>query len=217
MKTVRILLVDDHALVRAGLRSLLEDIEGLQVVGEAHDGREAADAIGVHRPDIVLMDISMPGLNGLDATRRIVKEYPSVRVIVLSMHANETHVLQGLRAGALGYVLKGSAPRELALAIEYVARGEFFLSPIISKHVIDIYLGRAGEKVGSFDELTPRQREILQLIAEGKSSKQIAQVLDTSVKTVESHRASLMSRLDIHDVAGLVRYAIRNGLVSPET
>lgn len=216
MKAVRILLVDDHALVRASLRSLLEDFENIQVVAEANDGREAAEIVGQHHPDIILMDISMPGLNGLEATRRIVKEHPNVRIIVLSMHANDTHVLQALRAGASGYVLKESAPRELQLAIEYVARGEFFLSPTISKHVIDVYLGHADEKAGTLDELTPRQREILQLIAEGKSSKQIAQVLDTSVKTVESHRASLMARLDIHDVAGLVRYAIRNGLVSSE-
>ncbi|HEX9463967.1 MAG TPA: response regulator transcription factor, partial [Alphaproteobacteria bacterium] len=148
--------------------------------------------------------------------RRIVKDYPQVRVIVLSMHTNESYVLQALRAGASGYVLKGSPPNELELAIASVARGEIFLSPAISKHVIDAYLNRTEVKTSSLEQLTPRQREILQLIAEGKSSKEIAQLLDASVKTIESHRASLMERLDIHDLAGLVRYAIRHGLVSPE-
>ncbi|HLI11955.1 MAG TPA: response regulator transcription factor [Alphaproteobacteria bacterium] len=216
MANIRILLADDHWLVRASLSSLLDDFSGIEVVAEAGDGREALELIARHHPDLVLMDISMAGLNGLEATRRIRKEHPQVRVIVLSMHTSEQYVLQALRAGAAGYVLKGSAPRELELAIESVARGEIFLSPAISKHVIDVYLSRAEDKTNSLEQLTPRQREILQLIAEGNSSKQIAQLLDASVKTIESHRASLMERLDIHDVAGLVRYAIRHGLVSPE-
>jgi DNA-binding NarL/FixJ family response regulator len=216
MTDVRLLLVDDHWLVRASLKSLLEDFAGVKVVAEASDGREALERITQHRPDLILMDISMPGLNGVEATRRITDEHPEVRVIVLSMHASEEHVLRALRAGASGYVLKGSAPRELELAIEAVARGQVFLSPAISKHIIEIYLNRTTDKTNPLDQLTPRQREILQLIAEGHSSKQIAKKLDTSVKTIESHRASLMERLDIHDIAGLVRYAIRNGLVSPE-
>src|SRR5579875_224089 len=216
MANIRILLADDHWLVRASLSSLLDDFSGIAVVAEAGDGREALELIARHHPDLVLMDISMAGLNGLEATRRIRKEHPQVRVIVLSMHTSEQYVLQALRAGAAGYVLKGSAPRELELAIESVARGEIFLSPAISKHVIDVYLSRAEDKTNSLEQLTPRQREILQLIAERNSSKQIAQLLDASVKTIESHRASLMERLDIHDVAGLVRYAIRHGLVSPE-
>ena len=195
---------------------MLDDFSGIEVVAEAGDGREAVELVAKHHPDIVLMDISMGGLNGVEATRRIVKDNPQVRVIVLSMHTSEQYVLQALRAGASGYVLKGSAPRELELAIESVARGEIFLSPAISKHVLDVYLSRTTEKMNSLEQLTPRQREILQLIAEGNSSKQIAQLLDASVKTIESHRASLMERLDIHDVAGLVRYAIRHGLVSPE-
>lgn len=216
MTATRVLLVDDHSLVRASLRSLLADFAGIEVVAEASDGREAVKLVAKHHPELVLMDISMAGLNGLDATRRIVKEYPNVRVIVLSMHTGEDYVLQALRTGASGYVLKQSTPRELQLAIECVARGEVFLSPAISKHVIDVYLSRAAEQMNSLEQLTPRQREILQLIAEGHSSKQIAQLLNASVKTIESHRASLMERLDIHDVAGLVRYAIRHGLVSPE-
>ena len=213
---IRILLCDDHLLIRASLKSLIGEFPGIEVVGEASDGREALDHAGKLQPNVVLMDIAMPGLNGLEATRRLVKDYPQVRVVMLSMHADESHVLQALRAGASGYVLKGSAPRELEMAIEAVARGEIFLSPAISKHVIDVYLNRAEGEINSLDLLTPRQREILQLIAEGKSSKQIAQLLEASVKTIESHRASLMERLDIHDVAGLVRYAIRHGLVSSE-
>jgi len=217
MSPVRILLADDHSLVRASLRSLLTDNPGIEVVAEASDGRQALELVGQHRPDLVLMDISMPWLNGLEATRQIVKAHQNVRVIVLSMHASDQHVLRALRAGASGYVLKGSLPRELELAIESVARGEIFLSPAISRHVIEVYLSQtAGKGDDALEHLTPRQREILQLIAEGKSSKQIAQLLKASVKTIESHRASLMERLDIHDVAGLVRYAIRLGLVSPE-
>ena len=210
MPSIRIILADDHLLIRASLKSLMAEFTGVEVVGEAGDGREAIELIAKHQPNLAIMDITMPGLNGLEATRRVVKEHPQVRVVVLSQHADETHVLQALRAGASGYVLKGSAPRELEMAIQAVARGEIFLSPAISKHVIEVYLNKAADgQANSLDLLTPRQREILQLIAEGKSSKQIAQLLDASVKTIESHRASLMDRLDIHDVAGLVRYAKR--------
>jgi DNA-binding NarL/FixJ family response regulator len=216
MSNIRLLLVDDHWLVRASLKSLLEDFTGVEVVAEASNGREALEQITQHRPDMILMDISMPELNGVEATRRIVDQYPTVRVVVLSMHAGEEHVLRALQAGASGYVLKGSAPRELELAIDAVARGQIFLSPAISRHIMEIYLNRSADKSSVLDQLTPRQREILQLIAEGHSSKQIAQMLDTSVKTIESHRASLMERLDIHDIAGLVRYAVRNGLVSSD-
>ena len=213
---IRLLLADDHMLIRASLRSLLTEFAGVEVVAEASDGREAFEMVGLHLPDVVLMDISMAGLNGLEATRLIRKEFPQVQVIVLSMHAGERHVLQALRAGASGYILKESAPRELELAIESVARGKLFLSPTISRQVIEVFLGQAGGQADPLDQLTPRQREILQLIAEGHSSKQIAHRLDASVKTIESHRASLMDRLDIHDIAGLVRYAIRQGLVSPD-
>jgi len=215
-KAIRILLVDDHLLIRASLRSLLTEFVGIEVVGEAGDGREAVDMAERLQPDVVLMDISMAGLNGLEATRLIRKEFPLIQVIVLSMHAGERQVLQALRAGAGGYILKESAPRELELAIESVARGKLFLSPAISRQVIEVFLGHLGEQADPLDQLTPRQREILQLIAEGHSSKQIAHRLDASVKTIESHRASLMERLGIHDIAGLVRYAIRQGLVSPD-
>lgn len=210
------MIADDHRLVRASLKSLLADFTDVEVVAEASDGREAFDLVGEIRPEIILMDISMAGLNGLEATRQIVKEHPHIRVVVLSMHTDERYVLQALRAGAAGYVLKGAAPSELEFAISAVSRGEIFLSPAISKHVIEACLGQTRDETNLLDKLTPRQREILQLIAEGHSSKRIAHLLDSSVKTVESHRASLMERLDIHDVAGLVRYAIRNGLVSAE-
>ncbi len=211
----RILLADDHTLMRAGIRSLLEKIPGVEVVGEAADGREAVALVKSTSPNMVLMDIAMAGLNGLEATARIRKEFPRVRVIILSMHANEEYVLQTLRAGAAGYLLKDSATAELELAIHAVARGDTYLSPAISKRVIDDYLGRTSGQKSFAEQLTPRQREILQLIAEGKSTKEIAYLLNLSIKTVETHRTQLMDRLDIHDVPGLVRYAMRIGLVTP--
>jgi DNA-binding NarL/FixJ family response regulator len=222
MNLIRVLLADDHALVRAGIRALLQNLAGIEVVGEADDGREALRLIDELRPDVVLMDIAMPGLNGLEAAARVAKEFPDVRVIMLSMHANEEYVLQALRSGAAGYLLKGARTAELELAVTAVARGETYLSPAASKHVVLGYVQRTGEGAGGGSEprpaerLTPRQREILQLIAEGATTKAIGQQLSISVKTVEMHRAQLMERLGIHDVAGLVRYAIRIGLVVPD-
>ena len=223
MSPIRIVLADDHTLVRAGIRALLQGIHEVEVVAEADDGREAIALTAQLRPDIVLLDIAMPKLNGLEAAARLTKEFPDVRVIILSMHANEEYVLQSLRAGAAGYLLKGARAAELELAVTSVARGESYLSPAASKHVIGDYVQRAaGEAPANQDErraaerLTPRQREILQLIAEGHSTKEIAQILNISVKTAESHRAQLMERLNIHDVAGLVRYAIRAGLVDSD-
>jgi len=216
MSNIRVILTDDHQLIRASLRSLLTAFAGIEVVAEASDGREAIELVAKHCPDVILMDIAMAGLNGLEATRLIAKEYPHSRTIMLSMHTSEQYVLSALRAGASGYLLKESAPRELEIAIKAVARGEIFLSPAISRHVIDVFLNRGDNRKTSLESLTPKQREILQLVAEGYSSKEIAQMLNASVKTIESHRASLMERLDIHEVAGLVRYAIRNGLISAE-
>ncbi|MDB6121519.1 MAG: Two component transcriptional regulator, LuxR family [Pedosphaera sp.] len=216
MKDVRILLADDHTLLRAGIRSLLEKMTGVEVVGEAADGREALTLVRELQPSIVLMDIAMAGLNGLEATVRIVKEFPNTRVIILSMHANEEYVLQTLRAGALGYLLKDAATAELELAIQAIARGDTYLSPAISKRVIEDYVGRTNGEKSPMEQLTPRQREILQLIAEGKTTKEMAFLLSLSVKTVETHRAQLMERLNIHDVPGLVRHAMRMGLVPPE-
>jgi DNA-binding NarL/FixJ family response regulator len=217
MNTIRILLADDHTLLRAGIRSLLEKMSGVEVVAEAADGREAVELVKAHQPNMVLMDIAMAGLNGLDATARIVREFPNVRVIILSMHANEEYVLQTLRAGASGYLLKDAATAELELAIQAVARRDTYLSPAISRRVIEDYLGRISGVRGPSEQLTPRQREILQLIAEGKTTKEIAFLLKLSVKTVETHRAQLMDRLGVHDVPGLVRHAMRMGLVPPES
>ncbi|MBI3853289.1 MAG: response regulator transcription factor [Verrucomicrobia bacterium] len=216
MKAIRVLLADDHTLLRAGIRSLLEKIPEVQVVAEAEDGRSALNLTKSHRPNVVLMDIAMKGLNGLDATARLVKNFPGVRVIILSMHANEEYVVQALRAGASGYLLKDAATAELELAIQAVARGATYLSPVISKRVIDDYLGRVNSARIPSELLTPRQRETLQLISEGRSTKEIASLLKLSAKTVETHRAQLMRRLNIYDVPGLVRYAMRIGLVSPE-
>ncbi len=215
MNAIRMLLAEDHTIVRAGIRALLQNLEGIEVVAEAGDGREAIRLIEAHQPDIVLMDIGMAGLNGLEATARIAKEFPDVRVIILSMYASEEYVLQALRAGAVGYLLKDADMAELEIAIRAVAREETYLSPAVSKHVVADYVRRVGGEPSSLERLTRRQREILQLIAEGHSTQEIAQMLSISVKTVETHRSQLMERLDIHDVASLVRYAIRMGLITP--
>jgi DNA-binding NarL/FixJ family response regulator len=216
MNMTRVLLADDHALVRAGIRALLERIPSIEVVGEAGTGREALELVRSKLPNIVLMDIAMTELGGLEALPRITKDFPSVKVIILSAHASEEYVIRALREGASGYMLKDSATSELELAINSVIQGKIYLSPSISRTVIDDYLQRVSGAVGPLEQLTSRQREILQLIAEGKNAKAIAADLDVSIKTVESHRLQLMDRLNIHDVPGLVRYAIRNGLVSAE-
>lgn len=214
MSRVRILLADDHALVRAGIRSLLDDFHGVEVVAEGANGREALRLIEQHRPQVVLMDIMMPELNGLDAAARVAAQFPDTRVIILSMNATEEYVLQALRAGAAGYVLKDARPAELEEAIRAVVRGDTYLSSAVSRHVVAAFRQKANGATRSLDQLTPRQREVLQLIAEGASNKQIAHKLGISVKTAEGHRAQLMAALEIHDVAGLVRYAIRMGLIS---
>lgn len=216
MKAIRVLLAEDHALVRAGIRSLLEKMEGVIVVGEASDGRDALTQIEGLKPDIVLMDISMPLLNGLETTRRCAKDIPATHIVILSMYAAEEYVVQALRAGASGYMLKDSATSELELAIHSVARGEIYLSPAISRGIVEDYLQKKKTPDSPLDQLTTRQREILQLLAEGKSSKEIAYILDVNVKTVETHRAQLMKRLNIRDLAGLVKFAIRVGLVSSQ-
>jgi DNA-binding NarL/FixJ family response regulator len=212
MSPIRVMLADDHNLLRAGVRALLHSVPGVEIVAEASNGREALEGIHQHRPDVLLMDIAMPGMNGLEALARISKEHPDVRVIILSMHATEEYVHQAFKAGASGYLLKDAAAAELDVAVRAVARGETYLTPAVSRHVVE-YLRRAGNGGSSADLLTPRQREILQLIAEGKTTKEIARVLSISVKTVETHRLQLMERLAIHDVPGLVRYAIRHRLV----
>jgi DNA-binding NarL/FixJ family response regulator len=213
---VRVLLADDHTLVRAGIRALLTGIPGVQVVAEAADGREALELARLQQPNLVLMDISMKGLNGIEATAQLKRELPGVRVIILSMHATEEHVAHALHAGASGYMLKDAATQELGLAVAAVMRGEAYLSPLISKHLVDGYIQRSTSENRATDGLSPRQREILQLLAEGRTTKQIAYLLDVSVKTIETHRAQLMERLEIYDLAGLVRYAVRVGLVGSD-
>jgi DNA-binding NarL/FixJ family response regulator len=217
---MRVLLADDHHLVRAGIRALLESLPDVEIVAEAGDGQQALLALTRTKPDIALIDISMPGLNGLELASRASREVPETRVVILSVHGDASHVAQALRAGAKGYLVKDAAADELPVLIRSVMRGETYLSPGISRHVVDGFLGRAqavGQDTPDLSALlTPRQRETLQLVAEGRSTKEIAQILDLSVKTVETHRAQIMERLDIHDLAGLVRYAVRAGLVSPE-
>jgi DNA-binding NarL/FixJ family response regulator len=219
---MRVLLADDHTLVRAGIRGLIAAMPEVEIVGEAGDGLQALALILETRPDVALVDVSMPGLNGLDLAARVAREAPRTRVAILSMHGTPGHVAQALRAGVKGYVLKDAAAEELPLLLRAVMRGETYLSSAISKHLVDAYLDREGKPKATpaegvpLDSLTPRQREILQLVAEGKSTKEVARLLDLSVKTVEAHRGQIMSRLEIHDLASLVRYAIRTGLVSAE-
>jgi DNA-binding NarL/FixJ family response regulator len=212
MKPTRVLLVDDHALIRAGIRALLERIEGVEIVAEAGDGLQALQLIAEHHPDVVLLDLTMPKLGGLEVLRRAERDYPSPRFIVLSVHEQDEYAIQALRYGAAGFIPKSAASSELENALDTVGRGENYLSPRISQQSILRYL-KQTHLSGPPNALTPRQREILEMIALGHSTKQIAQLLDITVKTVESHRAQIMARLDIHDVAGLVRYAIRTGMV----
>ena len=216
MKVTHVLLADDHVLVRAGIRTLLEKIPNVKVVAEAASGREALEMVKTELPDLVLMDIAMADLNGLEALSRIAKDFPDVKVMILSAHANEEYVIRALRSGAAGYMLKDAAMAELELAVSSVRAGKTYLSPSISRTAIDSYLERMGDVVSPLEQLTSRQREILQLIGEGKNTKEIASNLEISIKTVESHRLQLMERLRIHDVPGLVRFAIRTGLVSAD-
>ncbi len=214
MEKIRILLADDHTLVRSGIRALLEAEPGLSVIGEAEDGRTAVALACQLKPDVVLMDIAMPLLNGLEATRQLKQQSPQVRVLILSMHDNEEYIRQALEAGAMGYLLKDAAASELISAIRSVYRGEAVLSPAITRLVIEDYLRWGGmrpqEEVNS---LSPREREILQLIAEGYTNKQIAEILSISIKTVQAHRNSLMQKLDLHDRGELIKYAIQKKII----
>jgi DNA-binding NarL/FixJ family response regulator len=219
MNTIRVLLVEDHHLVRAGFKALLGRFNYVEVVAEASDGRQALDQISESQPDVVLMDISMPWLNGVEATRRIAMEYPGVRVIMLSMYASEEYVLQSLKAGAVGYLLKDSEPAEFEKAIQVVSDGETYLCSGVA-HLALNYAQRTKTGVDEtenlnnpYTDLTSRQREVLQLVAEGNTSLQIAERLDISVRTVERHRADIMERLNINDLPGLVRYALRVGII----
>jgi DNA-binding NarL/FixJ family response regulator len=215
MDSIQVLLVEDHTIVRKGLRALLEGQSDIQVVGEAEDGRQALEQVQQLLPDVVLMDIGMPGLNGLEATRQIKHQFPKTKVVVLTMHTNAEYIFNVLQAGASGYLIKQAATEEVISAIRAVYRGESFLSPSISTKVIEEYLRRAGktELVDPFERLTSREREVLQLIAEGHSTQEIATLLYVSGKTVETHRARLMEKLDIHTIAELTQYAIRKGII----
>ncbi len=215
-KPIRVLLSDDHTLVREGLRSLLTKIPNVSVVAETGNGQEALAFAKKLQPDIAILDISMPGLNGLELAERLRKEIPNIHVIILSMHAQEDFVRKALRVGAVGYILKNASPTELEDALKSALKGEYYLSNQISKHVIGEYIRGTLTHNDTKEELTSRQREILQLIAEGHSTKEIATLLQVSTKTVETHRLQLMERLHIHDIPGLVRYAIRIGLVSSD-
>jgi DNA-binding NarL/FixJ family response regulator len=212
---ITVLIAEDYALVRAGLRSIIDAFVGIHVVATVADGRSALQAIAEHRPDVVLLDITMPGLGGIETMSRIAVDFPGAHVLMISMHDNEQYVLAALRAGAAGYVLKGAETSELEFAIRAVARGGSFLSPTISRRMLgDLVRSNGTDEVPG--RLTPRQREIVQLIAEGNTNAEIATRLGLSLKTIETHRADVMKRLDIHDVAALVRYAIRVGLVAAD-
>ena len=212
---MRIILADDHSLVRAGLQALLEAL-GQNVIGETGDGKEALQLIERLKPDAAFVDITMPGLNGFDVAARAKNLSPKTRIVILSMHADAAYVAQALRAGVSGYLLKGANIEELRVALQAISRGETFLSPAISKQVVDGFLRGSGDVKSPLSGLTDRQREILRLIAEGRSTKEIAADLNLSTKTVETHRAQIMERLNIRDIAGLVRFAIRSGLISAD-
>jgi DNA-binding NarL/FixJ family response regulator len=217
MSVLLVLLADDHALVRAGMRALLADLPDVVVVAETGDGLEALRLIAAKKPQVAIVDIAMPGLNGLEVAARAHKEHPRTRVLIVSMHSDREFVRRALDAGAAGYVLKNADRAELEMALRSVARGEAWFSPAVSKVIVDSHVRGARSAGEPFERLTSRQREVLQLIAEGLSTKEIAQRLDLAVKTVEAHRVELMQRLGIHGVAGLVRYAIRVGLVQPDS
>jgi DNA-binding NarL/FixJ family response regulator len=217
-KPIRVILADDHPIVRAGIRDALKEIPGVEVAGEANDGREAIELVKSLHPDVVFMDISMPGLNGLDATERIVKAFPQVRVVILSRHDHEEYYWRALQVGASGYLLKKAAIAELKAAVQRVATGEIYLSREISTRLrSQLPLQRIAHDRNPVEQLTARQREILQLIAEGQTTKATALVLKISAKTVEYHRAKLMQQLNIFDIPGLIRFALRTGLVSQES
>jgi DNA-binding NarL/FixJ family response regulator len=215
LKKLRILLADDHAMVRAGIRVLIETVPNVVVAGEAGTGREALELAKKEAPDIALVDLAMPEMDGMRVVQKMKESHPKVKVVILSMHRNADLVLEALRAGAAGYIVKDGASSELEAAIHTVARGETYLSPSVASMVIASSLGRASGSAAA-QGLTPRQRQVLQLLVAGRSMKEIAYSLGVSLKTVEAHRALLMDRLKIHDIPGLVRYAMRTGLTPPE-
>jgi DNA-binding NarL/FixJ family response regulator len=216
MKKVRILLADDHTVMRAGLRALLERQPNLEVVGEAEDGRQTLELASSHVPDVVVMDIAMPNLNGVEATRRMVSKQPTISVVILSMYSDESYVMRALEAGARAYLLKDSAVTDLIRAIEAVSQGKSFFSPKISRILAEEYVRALKQKgvADSYELLTPREREILQLLAEGKTNKEVATSLNISVYTAETHHGNILQKLNLHSSAELVLYAVRKGIIS---
>jgi two-component system response regulator NreC len=215
MEKIRVFLVDDHTVVRQGLRRILESDEEIEIVGEAGDGRTAIDLVQKLRPHVVVMDVAMPELNGIEATRQILKRVEGAKVLVLSMHGDDIYVRQALKAGARGYLLKDSEDLDLIKAVKAIRGGGSFFSPPVSKVVLSGYLGDKadGDAEDSVARLTDREREVLQLIAEGKTNKEVAHALSVSVNTVETHRKHIMEKLDLHNTAELVRFAIRTKIV----
>jgi len=216
MRKIRVLLADDHQLMRSGIRLMLERETDLSVVGEANDGREAVALAKSLRPDVVVMDIGMANLNGIEAAQQMTGDSPEIAVVMLSMHSDESYVLRALKAGARGYLLKDSAEADLIKAVHAVAGGKSFFSPAVSKVLLDDYVRklRRSRTEDAYDLLTPREREVLQLIAEGKSNKDIANLLNLSVYTVESHRSNLMEKLNVRGLPELILYAVRKGIIS---
>jgi len=216
MKKIRVVLADDHTVMRAGLRSLLERQPNLEVVGEAEDGRQTVELAAALNPDVIVMDIGMPSLNGIEATRQIVAKQPNTSVVILSMHSDETYVMRAMKAGARGYLLKDSAEADLIRAIQAVSQGKSFFSPKISRILAEDYVRLLKQKgvEDSYELLTSREREIVQLLAEGKSNKEVATLLNLSLYTVETHRSRVLQKLNLHSSAELVLYAVRKGIIS---
>ena len=215
MGQIRILLADDHTIIRSGLRLLLEQQPDFKVVAEAGDGREAVELVSRHHPDVTVLDIGMPQLNGIEATQQIVSREPRTQVVILSMHSDEGYVLRALKAGARAYILKNSADADLIRAVRSVSEGKSFFSPVISKMLLEDYIRQIRDKEveDSYDLLTPREREILQLLAEGKTNKEVAKILNLSLYTVETHRGNILEKLNLHGVPELILYAVRKGII----
>jgi len=215
---IRVVFADDHDLVRTGMRTLLSDVKECQLVGEAANGAEALDVIATHHPDVAILDISMPGMNGIEVTRAVKKDFPDVKVLIVTIHEDESYINEVVRAGASGYILKNADKEELIRGITTVARGERFFSPTVSQLMIDTFIKQTSQesrKPLRKDHLTNRETEVLSHIAEGLTSREIAEKLFLSLHTVNTHRMNIMKKLNIHDTAGLVKYAIKNGLSSP--
>ena len=215
MGQIRILLADDHTIIRSGLRLLLEQQPDFKVVAEAADGREAVELVSTHHPEVVVLDIGMPQLNGIEATQQIVSLEPRTHVVILSMHSDEGYVLRALKAGAQAYILKNSAEADLIRAVRAVSEGKSFFSPVISKMLLEDYVRQIRDKQveDSYDLLTPREREVLQLLAEGRTNKEVANILKLSIYTVETHRGNILEKLNLHGVPELILYAVRKGII----